>query len=235
MNRYVSRAKVELRRALDRARYLSRARRLRSEGFGVVNPYFTDYGALRGRKLRSGLAEVLDQVTGGTKVDVIVEQGCGDGQRVTPQLRHFAREVWGVDLYPADKVSNCDRYIEADISLEDGHLDALPDRSVDIILVLNYTGMHPTSSWTTYFHESNDRITPYLRPRNFPRILKDGGHIVFVEWEARPEERVGRRSAAEVHREAGALYGAPDLAGFSRVGGGFSAGLVSPYLIYQKV
>lgn len=234
MQRYLAGLKNTLRRPIDRLKYRARARRLEAEGYRVVNPFFKDYQLMNGRELRDGLAEILEPATQGRKLDVILEQGCDTGRRVTPQLKQFANEVWGVDLFPADKVVNCARYIQADPTLADGHLAAFPDASVDLVLVLNYIGLHPHSMWPAYVDQSNDRLAPYLRASNFPRVLKANGHLVIAEWEAQPEKRVGKRTAADVHHQAATLYGAPAIPGFALIVSGFAARLRSPYLVYRR-
>ncbi len=207
---------------------------LRLRGQSLANPHLNNYHKVQGEVLRQALAEILATVTGGRKIGVILEQGCGDGRHVTPVLKQLADQVWGVDLFPANEVSNCDRYVQVDTSLTDNHLADLPGSSVDVIMIVNYTGLHPHSKFNAVLSEHNERLWPYMQPSNFPRILKAGGHLVFVEWEARPEQRVGKRTAAEVNAAFDELYGTGELPGYTRITQGFHPTLYSAYLVYRS-
>lgn len=207
---------------------------LRLRGQSLANPHLNNYHKVQGEPLRQALAEILAPIAGGRRIGVMLEQGCGDGRHVTPILKQLADQVWGVDLFPASDVSNCDRYVQVDTGLTDDHLADLPSASVDVIMVVNYTGLHPHSKFDAVLSEHNERLLPYMRPSNFPRVLKPGGHLVIVEWEARPEQRVGRRTAAEVNAAFDELYRPIDLAGYTRISQGFHPALYSAYLIYRS-
>ena len=207
---------------------------LRMRGYQAANPHLANYHGIRGAALRQGLGRIVDPITGGAKVGVILEQGCGNGRHVTPVLHEFAEQVWGVDLIPPADVANCNRYVQVDSTLSSDHLAALPSQSVDIIMVVNYTGLHPTSMFAQYFSRHNDRLEPYMHPSNFPRVLKSGGFLVFSEWEARPERRHGKRSAAEVNAAFDDLYRPIELDGYVKVAQGYEPTIFSAYVAFQK-
>jgi hypothetical protein len=226
--------KAQLKEQLAVVRHKARARRLRAEGFHVVNPYFEEYGAIRGRALRDGLAEILQPLVGSERVGVLLEIGCGDGRRVTPVLKAFAREVWGVDLLPSDAVTGCDQYFVAAPNEGASALRSIADNTVDLVLVLNLTGLHPGTRWSDYTDPANDRLSSYLGDDGFARIVRPGGHLVLIEWEAQPEQRVGRRTLAEVNAEIAELYGTANVTAFRHVRQGFAERLASPYVVLQR-
>lgn len=228
------RAKALAVRAVAYGHFAANRLKARREGYSVVNPWRADYTHLRGRYLENAIREVIGPFLPRGRVGAILDIGCGDGQRVAPALKAFADRVVGIDLFAPEQVSNCDQYIRADLARPEALLESLPDRSIDVAMVFNFTGMHPTSTWQPYFSPTNDRLWPYLQHTNLPRVLTANGLLVVIEWEAYPEKRVGRRTLDEVNRDYAALYAPVDVAGFERVGQGFSPRLFSPYIVFRR-
>jgi SAM-dependent methyltransferase len=211
----------------------ARYARLRLQGFRLANPDFTDYSQCNERRTRLGLQEILTE-NSVPPLNVVLELGCGARTRTTPAIRHFANEVWGVDILPRDQVSGPERYMLVDPARAD-LLVEVPDNAIDAVIIINYIGFHPHSTWRSYFSAANDRLHPYLQPQNFPRVLRPGGFLVACEWEARPEARW--RKAGVEHARSHALeeYQARfELPFFEFVGGGFSETLLSPYVVYRR-
>jgi SAM-dependent methyltransferase len=203
---------------------------LRLRGYASANPLHDAWWRNPAWRIRAEIAEIL-KTAGVAHFDVMLEQGCGTRRHTTPALRGFAKEVWGVDIMARDWVRGADRYIRVDPARADP-LWEIADASVDAIVLLQYIGFHPHSTWRAYFDPTNTRLAPYLNERNFLRVLKPGGYFIVVEWEARPEQRWGRASVEDIARRSAANYDPPDLPHFTLVSCGVSRR--SPFVVYRR-
>lgn len=213
-------------------KHASRYLKLRAQGYASANYGWRDYGRQRASQVRDTVREVFDRA-GLPHFDVILEQGCGPRYRTTPGLREFANEIWGTDVLPREEILTDDRYILIDVNRPDC-LHEVADNSVDAVLIINYTGMHPHSTWPMYFAEYNDRLWPYMQPQNFPRVLRPRGYLVCMEWEAEPEARWGKASLDEIDRRSDDSYKPPQLPGYELVASGFSRAGLCPFVVYRR-
>jgi SAM-dependent methyltransferase len=202
---------------------------LRLRGYASANPLHDAWWHNPDWRIRAALAEIL-KTAGVERFDIVIEQGCGTRRHTTPALRSFANEVWGLDIIPREQVRGPERYIRVDPARADLMWE-IADASVDAIVLLQYIGFHPHSTWRPYFDSTNTRLAPYLNARNFHRVLKSGGYLIIVEWEARPEQRWGKASVEEISRRSAVKYDPPDLPQFALV----SCGVVrcSPFVVYR--
>lgn len=206
---------------------------LRLRGYHLANPDFKDYGKSSERRTRRALEEILARI-GVQRFRVVLEHGCGTRTRTTPAIKHFADEVWGVDVLPREEISGSERYILVDFKQTD-LLPEIDDGGLDAIIIINYTGFHPHSTWRTYFSPANDRLSPYLQRQNFPRILRPGGYLIACEWEAMPEARWHKASITEANVRAAEVYDAPaNVPYFDFICCGFSRPLLSSYIVYRR-
>jgi hypothetical protein len=206
--------------------------RLRAAGYRSVNFGWRDYGWQTHSKLCQVVREIFDRANL-PHFDVILEHGCGTRRRTTPGLREFAGEIWGTDLFSADEVQGGDRYFKIDINRLD-RLHELPDHAVDAILIINYIGMHPHTTWHAYFSEHNERLAPYMESVNFPRVLRSRGYLICCEWEAEPEARWGKSTLDEINRRSNEKYLPPPLPNYELIACGFSTKGLCPFVVYRR-
>src|ERR1700712_5708326 len=154
----------------------------RAQGFECANIHFKDYNAFTTSTIVSTLRQIVSRLPGAPqKWNVVIDHGCGDGDKVQ-SLRNFANSVWGIAILPqAPRL--VDRYFCVDPN-DIACTEQINDAEVDVTFVINYIGFAPHSTWRVYFSEHNERLAHYLLPQNFPRIIKKGGYLILSEWEA---------------------------------------------------
>jgi len=226
-------APLRVRRLLNRlygrfVRYPSQ----RIRGFASANPNWKDYTAISTTTLARAIAEITASLPE-RRWKTVIDHGCGSGRKALA-LRSIADHVWGIDILPADGVSHVDRYIRVAIG-DPNCCSPIKDDEIDVVFIYNYTGFRAATTWRTYFSPANDRISVYLEPQNFPRIIRKGGYLMISEWEAEPEARWGKAPIAEIVARAPAEYDPPPLPGFELVASGFSKAGRAPYVVYRRV
>lgn len=232
------RTKLQLRGAVYAARHIG----LRARGYRTTNPVCRNWENYPPRKMRAAIDFVLKQADIDTPVDTLVDHGCGDGHYASA-LRHYARRLIGVDILNPSQVSGYDQYIQASTAQGLNYLKALPDNSVDIVLVIASVGMNALGKhdeaphcgdWQDYFSNTTGRQGRYFTPDNYPRVVNHGGYIVVQEWEAYPEQRVGKLSPEEVISHIDEFYPHSEIPGFTMTAKGLSPYRIGPFIAYRK-
>lgn len=189
------------------------------------NPYGLYWGRYPAAKMKEHLIDVLTKTHRmdtpwhcPLQYDVLVEHSCNDGTHYSPMLREFAKKrLIGVDINPTAK--NVDDYWQVTKTIESEYFAHVPSESIDAVFVIASVGFEPKDSWETYWKKDNSRVGRYFTPSNYPRILKPGGVVVVMEWEAWPHRR-------EVNT------GWPELAGFNRILFGYQP--TGPCAVFKK-
>ncbi len=217
----------------DRFAEFARYFRLRMQGYRGANPYWRNYGRQSPAIIRRTMDEIAARTEDKT-FGVVLELGCGNRYRTTPGLEYHASEVIGIDIIPEQQTKpSRHRYIRVDPDRFDC-LHMLPDGSVDTVIILNYTGMHPHSTWQMYFADTNDRMRAYMAAPNFPRVMHSGSYLICIEWESEPEGRWGNASIDQIQQHAAERYGSPAINGYDLIYSGFSRNSMCPFIVYRR-
>lgn len=222
--------------------YTIRHAALLVSGHRVVNPVCRNWESYPPHKMRGAIDFILEQAEISLPVDSLIDHGCWDGH-YAEMLRPYTRSLIGLDILDVESVPGYDQYIRAPTDAGLNYLDPLADNSVDIVLIIASVGMSANGKddgaphcgdWQDYFSKTTERQGRYFTPGNYPRVLKAGGHIIVQEWEAYPEQRVGRLTADEVASRIDEFYPHSNVPGFSVVTKGISPYGIGPYIVFRK-
>ena len=228
---YNHRYPTVVRKGFGRARQLLFALRDRRR----VNPYFRAWDLFPPELMKRELQRIMG-ILGIEKFGVAVEHGCFEGTHYTSMLKGLCDELWGVDILAEDRVRNVDRYFRMPMEVRDAYFENVADESVDAALFLTTRDFNNAGDFTSYF---TDGASPsrYLSESNYYRIIKPGGHLIMVEWDTRPEKRVGRRVGwrqSFTQEELIEVYRPPEIPGFSRVYLGYTEVFTGPSVVYRR-
>lgn len=161
-------------------------------GYTVVNPYGSAWTQFPPPKMKLALDDILVNL-GVKKFDVVIDHCCGDGSHYGPMLRNYSKTVIGVDILEKGGSENLDDYIRVSPENRDSYFESIESESIDCVFMFSSSGFYPNSNWEQYVSDFRGREGRYFTKSNYPRIIRKGGYLIIVEWEAYPEKRFGRR------------------------------------------
>jgi SAM-dependent methyltransferase len=194
--------------------------------------------------MRKALEEIVQVSNIQLPFENLIEHGCGNGYHYSKMLKQFTTHLIGVDIVEKEVVQNVDEYIKVSTSLEDNYFKTKENNSVDAVVVLASVGMglkaNPgkpnKAQWEEYLLDYSSRQGRYFSPANYPRLLKPGGYLIVLEWEAFPELRFGKKiNCKEVALTLDKYYPHPQIEQFQLIAKGFSSEKIGPYVVYKKL
>ena len=209
-------------------------------GYKIVNPYVRGWFRYPAENMKRVLDHVFRVSDINLPVSVMIDHGGGDGSHYAAMLRVYTTKLIGVDVLELDSCDAYDAYISVPTKLSSSYFNMVEDESIDLVLVLSSIGIAvgqigSIANWNQYFVGSEGRQSRYFLPCNYPRILKNGGYLVVIEWEAYPEKRFGKHvEISEVNRDIDKYYPHAEIAGFDFITKGFSPEKNGPYVVYRK-
>jgi len=164
-----------------------------------------------------------------------IELGCDRGTHYSNMLKKYCDCLIGVDVLEEQDVKNLDKYIRVDPT---GNLEnvlwEIPDKSIDCAFIINFTGMGVNRDWDGQLVMDNSRAGNYFFENNFGRVLRSGGFVFWIEWEAYPEKRFGKLRLSDIEAKIDGFYRHSEIPGFKCILKGFSATHMGPYIVYQE-
>ena len=238
----LSKIKTELIKRIRRSIITRSVKRL--SGYYIINPYESSWTKFPAHRMKYALEEIVRASKIQLPFEKLIEHGCGNGKHYAKMLKQFTRHLIGVDIMEEKLVENTDEYYKVSENIEDNYFKTIESNSIEAVVVLASVGMNMkaiegqphSAQWIEYLGNYKNRQGRYFSPNNYPRIIKPGGYLIVLEWEAFPELRFGKHiKREEIESHLDKYYPHPQIEQFQFIAKGFSSEQIGPFIVYQKM
>ncbi|MHB8258790.1 MAG: class I SAM-dependent methyltransferase [Bacteroidia bacterium] len=214
------------------------------QGYYIVNPYGKWWSVFPSHRMKIALEEIIQVSNIQLPFEKLIEHGCGNGFHYSKMLKQFTTHLIGVDIVEKEAVQNVDDYIKVSTNLQDEYFKTIESNSIDAVVILASVGINLNAiadkphkaQWVEYLLDYTSRQGRYFSSANYLRLLKPGGYLIVLEWEAFPELRFGKNvNSKQVALTIDKYYPHPEIEQFQLIAKGFSSEKIGPYIVYKKL